>query len=129
MLPPESRRIARVRAGAAHVVVADRAARRARACGEAQEAAALHAGLAERLQREVLGDRQGADDALVVAVLGDAADAGRDRARGGAAAAFRRSSVDRAVGRRDRAGDQRRERGLAVAGDAGNADDLARAHA
>ena len=54
--------------------------RAARIAREAEEAAALERRLAQLLERDVLGDRHRADDAVMVAVLGDAGDAGAGEA-------------------------------------------------
>ena len=77
-------------------------------------------------KRQVLGNRQRADDALVVPVLRNAADAGA--AQWPAATASKRFAGQRegaGAGGRGHSGDRAGQRGLAITRNAGDADDLA----
>ena len=121
----------RVRARAADVVGARSPPRRAARDG-ARSAGSRRAGRsgAPSVSRARFSATDSdADDAVVVAILRDARDAGRDAARAGRRRrASRRTSAAIRAAARVVPGDERRERGLAVAGDAGDADDLALAH-
>ena len=79
-------------------------------------------------QGEVLGEREVEDEAAPVAVLGDVADAGAQRALDAAARDLGPVDRDRAALGLAQAGDRLDQLGLAVAVDAGHADDLAGAH-
>ena len=112
MLPPESRRIGRVGAGAAHVVVADdRRLGQARADAPAQEAAALNGGVA-RASRGRAFSAIGSSpiDAIAMAVFREC---GRRRratmARGDRPQPAARRRRERARRRRRGAGDERRQ--------------------
>ena len=81
------------------------------------------------VEHEVLGDRELADEAVLVAVLGDEADAGvEDLAHATADAARSPSRVIEPVTRVLQADDRLGELGLAVALHAGDGEDLAGPH-
>ena len=117
-----------VGAGAADVVGLDRALGAGPDRLVVEEAAGLQGRIAQILDRHVLGDRHGADDAVVMAVLGNAGDACLDEiARRGAPDGVAIELHGTGIGlleARDQAGDRR----LAVTGDTGDADHLALVH-
>ena len=91
----------------------------------AQEAQPLPSAAAAGLEHEIAVDRQFGDDTLAQAVLRDSADAGGDR--GGRRRPLGQGLPPRRTSpcaRRHQTGEQAGQRPLAVARDAGDADDL-----
>mgnify|MGYP001764530919 CR=1 FL=1 len=95
---------------------------------EIEHAAPGKAGQAVDFGREVLHDRHVRHQARAGAVVGHATHAGPDHGRRGEAAYDLAAQDNIAAGRSDEAGQQVRQQGLAVAGNARDAEDLMGAH-